>query len=301
MVEVKEIWPLFKVAFSEWRKDKAVRLGASLSFYTVFSLPPLLVIAVAIAGIYYGEEASRGRIVQQFRGLLGDQGAQMIQTMILQAGNLKAGIIATLVGVAVLLAGATAVFVDLQDALNAVWKVKPKPKSSLIYLVKIRALSLLVALGTGFLLLVSLIVSTLISAFGDYLNQLWPGPPILLYLLRGDELLFSFGMITILFAMLYKVLPDAEIAWRDVWLGAAFTALFFTFGKFLIGLYLGKSRIGSTFGATGSLAILLLWIYYHSLVFLFGAEFTRVFANTYGSKIKPKESATDTTELESTE
>jgi membrane protein len=280
----KKIWHLLKVVFSEWRKDKTVRLGASLSFYAVFSLPPLLVIVTAVAGIFYGEEAARGRIVSQFQGLLGKEDAQTIQTMILQTGSTKAGTIAAMVGMAALLIGATAVFVDLQDALNTIWEVKPRPKVSLMSRLKTRALSLLVTLGTGFLLLVSLIVSTLLSAFEDYINLLSSGSFMLGHLLRAADSLISFGIITLLFAMLFRLLPDEKIAWRDVWLGASLTALLFIIGKFLTGAYLGKSHVASVFGAAGSLASLLLWIYYQAQVFFLGAEFTRVYAKIYGSK-----------------
>ncbi len=295
---LRRVGTLFKIAFYEWQKDKAVRLGASLSFYTVFSLPPLLMIAVLFAGMIYGRDAAEGRIVQEFQGLLGEGGATTIQTMILEAGKFEAGILPVGLGVAALLVGVTAVFVDLQDGLNTVWEVKPKPKSSLVYLLKIRALSLLAAMGTGFLVLISLMISALIAGFGDYLSSLWFGSPISSTLLQVGDFFVSFGMITILFAMLFKVLPDAKIAWKDVWLGAAFTALLFTIGKLLIGLYLGRSRIGSVYGAAGSLAILLLWIYYYSQIFFFGAEFTRAYADTYGSKIEPEEYAVHVTELE---
>lgn len=295
---MQRIWVLLKSAFLGWQEDKAVRLGASLSFYTVFSLPPLLVIVVAISGMFYGEEAVQGKIMRQFSDLLGHQGAEMVQTFILQASRFEAGIIATAIGAAGLLVGVTAVLVDLQDGLNTVWEVKPRPESSVIYLLKIRVLSLLVALGTGFLLLVSLIATTLLAAFGDYVNRLWSGPPILSYLLHMIDLLISFGMITLLLAMLFRVLPDAKIGWKDVWLGAAFTASLFIIGKFVIGMYLGRSRIGSIYGAAGSLAILLVWIYYHSQIFFFGAEFTRAYADVYGSKIEPEEHAMRITEHE---
>jgi membrane protein len=284
---MRAVWLLLKETFSEWRKNKAVRFGAALSYYTVFSLPPLLAITVTIATIFFGEKAARGKIVEQFQGLLGEQGGQTILNIIGQASNFRAGTVAAVIAVAMLVIGATAVFVELQDALNTVWEVKPKPKSSLTYLLKIRVLSILVVLGTAFLLLVSLIISTLLSAFANYTGQLLSGPPGLSYLLHAANFLISFGIVTLLFAMLFKVLPDAQVVWKDVWLGAAFTALLFNAGKFLIGLYLGRSRIGSVFGAAGSLVILLAWIYYTSQILFFGAEFTRIYADTYGSKIRP--------------
>ena len=292
---MNKIWRLLKIVFSEWRKDKTVRLGASLAFYAVFSLPPFLVILASITGIFYGEEAARGRIVQQFQGLLGKEDAQTIQTMILQAGGPHVGTIAATIGMMALLIGATAVFVDLQDALNTIWKVKPKPEIGLTYCLKTRALSLLVTLGTGFLLLVSLIASMLLSAFGDYINLLSSGSFMLGHLLRAADFLISFGIIMLLFAMLFRLLPDEEIAWRDVWLGASLTAMLFIIGKFLTGAYLGKSRVASVFGAARSLATLLLWIYYQAQVFFLGAEFTRVYAKTYGSKSGPEKHVAHTT------
>jgi membrane protein len=288
MVDVDKIWLLLKVVVSEWRKDKIVRLGASLAFYAVFSLPPFLVMLAATAGIFYGEEAAQGRIVQEFQGLLGREDARTIQTMILQAGSPKTGIIAAMAGMTALLIGAIAVFADLQDALNTIWEVKAKPEISLIYRLKARALSLLVTLGSGFLLLVSLIVSILLSAFGDYISLLSSGSLMLGHFLRAADFLISFGIITLLFAALFRLVPDEEIAWKDVWLGASLTAWLFIIGKFLTGLYIAQSRIASVFGAAGSLATLLLWIYFQAQVFFLGAEFTRVYAKMYGSKSRPK-------------
>ncbi len=288
MIEVDKIWLLLKVVVSEWRKDKVVRLGASRAFYAVFSLPPFLVILAAIAGIFYGEEAAQGRIVQEFQGLLGREDAQTIQTMILQAGSPKTGIIAATAGMTALFIGAIAVFADLQDALNTIWEVKAKPKISLIYRLKARALSLLVTLGSGFLLLVSLIVSIVLSAFGDYISLLSSGSLMLGHFLRAADFFISFGIITLLFATLFRLVPDEEIEWKDVWLGASLTAWLFIIGKFLTGLYIAQSRIASVFGAAGSLATLLLWIYFQAQVFFLGAEFTRVYAKMYGSKSRPE-------------
>ncbi len=282
---------IFAAAFSAWRKDKALRLGASLAYYTFFSIPSLLVIAVAAGGMFYGEEAVRGRVVEQFQGLLGAHGAQALDTIIRRAGSLRSGLFAAVAGIATLVIGATAVFVELQDALNTIWGVTPRPKSELTYLIRVRALALLVVIGTGFLLLISLVLSTVLASFGAYLSGLWHGPPALLQLLQLGNIVVSTGIITLLFAMIFRVLPDARIAWKDVWLGAAVTAVLFTLGKFLIGLYLGRTRIESIFGGAGSLAILLVWVYYSSQIFFFGAEFTQVYANTYGSKIRPEKYA----------
>jgi membrane protein len=286
-VGLKGMGGLLKEAFNEWSNDKAVKLGAALAYYTVFSLPPLLFIAVAVAGLVYGNDAAQGRLVEQFQGLVGADGARIIQTMIQKASGTGKGIAATAVGLLFLLLGAGGVFGELQDSLNTVWGLRLKPGGTIRSILRTRLLSFAMVVSIGFILLVSLVVSAALSALSAYLDRLWPGPPLVGYLLQALNLIVSFGITTLLFALIYRVLPDARIAWRDVWLGAAFTALLFTVGKFLIGLYLGRSTIGSTYGAAGSLIVLLLWIYYSAQILFFGAEFTEVYANRYGSGIKP--------------
>lgn len=278
---------LLKEAFFEWRQDNALRLGAALAYYTIFSLPPLLFILVAVAGLVYGEQAARGELVAQIQGTIGRDAAGVVQTMIERAGRGGSGIIATVIGVAVLLLGATGVFGELQASLNEIWGLRLKPGGALRSTLRTRVMSFAMILTIGFILLVSLVLSAALSAFGSFLQNLWPGPPLVTTLLHAANFLVSFGVVTLLFAAIYKVLPDARIGWGDVIYGAVATALLFTIGKFLIGLYLGRSAVGSPYGAAGSLIVLLLWIYYSAQILFFGAEFTEVYAKRYGSGIEP--------------
>jgi membrane protein len=284
----KKTFSLLKETASQWSGDNAFRLSAALSYYTVFSLPPLLLLVIAIAGAVFGEAAARGELAAQLEAVMGRQGASMVQTMLSQAAKPGSGTIAMLIGIFTLLLGASGVFAELQRSLNEVWKVRLKPGAGMKYKVLSRVFSFSMILVIGFLLLVSLVVSAAVSAFGEMVNDLWTGPPVLHYLLQAVNLLVSFGVITLLFALLFKVLPDAKIAWKDVWRGAAATALLFTIGKYLIGLYLATSSTASAYGAAGSLVFLLAWVYYSSLTLFFGAEFTQVYANRYGSHIRPK-------------
>lgn len=279
---------LLKESFDEWKDDEALQLGAALSYYTIFSLAPMLLVVIAIAGLVLEREAVQGQIVQEIGGLIGPQGAQAIQTMIANAGRHGSGVLATVVGFVTLLFGATGVFAQLQTTLNKIWDVQPKPGRGLKGLLEARAAAFGMLLGIGFLLLVSLVVSAALSAFGAWLTGLFPGAEVILRIL---SFLFSFAVVTVLFAILFKFLPDVKIAWRDVWTGAAATALLFTIGRFLIGLYLGRSSVASVYGAAGSLVIILLWIYYSSQILFFGAELTQVYARRYGSRIVPDEDA----------
>lgn len=287
------IWALIKETFSEWMEDKAPRLAAALSYYTMFSLAPLLIIAIAIAGLMFDTAVAQEQIHAQIKGLVGVEGADAIKEMIEHSGDWGDSIIATLIGVATLLFGATGVFGQLQDSLNTIWEVAPKPNRTWMETIKVRFVPFTMVLGIGFLLLVSLIVSTALASLEQFMQGLLPGMELL-----GQIFNFaiSFGVITLLFAMMYKVLPDVKIAWRDVWIGAAATALLFTIGKFLIGLYLGKSSFSSTYGAAGSLIVILLWVYYSSQILFLGAEFTQVYAKRYGSRIQPAENAVAVTE-----
>jgi membrane protein len=289
--EPKKIYGLLKETGAQWSGKNSFRLSAALSYYTVFSLPPLLLLVIAIAGAVFGEAAARGELVKQFQGVMGTQTASLVQTMISNTQKSGSGSIAAVVGIVTLIVGASGAFAELQQSLNAVWNVKLKGKTGIKEGIKDkivnRLFSFSMILVIGFILLVSLAVSAAVSAFGELLNNLWTGPPVLDYLLQALNLLVSFGVITLLFAMLFKVLPDARIAWKDVWFGAAVTALLFTIGKYLIGLYLAKSSTASAYGAAGSLVLILSWIYYSSLTLFFGAEFTQVYANRYGSRIEP--------------
>lgn len=275
---------LVKETFTEWMDDGALDLGAALAYYAIFSLAPLLLIVIAVAGLVWGREAVQGQLVGQLRGLVGEQGGQAIQTMVANAGKHGSGVLATIVGVVTILFGATGVFVQLQTSLDKIWNVEPKPGAGIWGFVKTRMLSFGMILGIGFLLLISLVVTTAVSAVGAWATGLLPAAKVLV---EGGTFVVSFALITLLFAMIYKVLPDVEIGWRDVWIGAAATALLFTVGKFLIGLYLAKSSVASTYGAAGSLVVVLLWIYYSAQILFLGAEFTQVYASHHGSNIRP--------------
>jgi membrane protein len=288
-MSVKSGFDMIKETFKGWQEDGALDLGAALAYYAIFSLAPLLLIVIAVASLVWGRGAVQGQLVGELRGLVGEQGGQAIQTMVANAGKQKgSGVLATIIGVVTILFGATGVFVQLQTSLDRIWNVEPKPGAGIWGFIKTRMLSFGMILGIGFLLLVSLVVTTAVTAVGAWALGLMPGAKVLV---EGLTFVVSFGLITLLFALIFKVLPDVEIAWRDVWIGAAATALLFTLGKFLIGLYLAKSSVASTYGAAGSLVIVLLWMYYSSQILFLGAEFTQVYAGRYGSNIRPSKHA----------
>lgn len=269
--------------------DKAPRLGAAISYYTLFSLAPLLVIALAIAGLFFGAEASQGRLTGTLEGLLGPQGAEAVEGMIERANRPGTGLVAALLGVLALLFGASGVFGQLQAALDTVWDVKRKKGRGVMGFVKDRFFSFAMVVGVGFLLLVSLVVSAALSAVGDVLRAGLPGGELLWQVVN---LVVSLGVTALLFALLFKVVPDVEVSWRDVLVGGLFTAVLFTVGKLLIGLYLGRGSVGSVYGAAGSLVIVLLWVYYSAQIFFLGAEFTQVYAERYGAGSRPDKDAT---------
>jgi membrane protein len=287
-MDLASYWPVLKTAALEWVRDKIPQMGAALAFYSVLSIAPLLIIAIAVAGLVFGEQAASGQLDAQIREFVGEEGAGAVKEMLANAQKPGGGILATVVGVVTLLIAATGVFGQLQDSMNTIWEVEPKPGRGIWGLIKDRFLSFSMVFGIGFLLLVSLILSSVLSALGGAFEQVLPVPAALL---QGVELLVSFTVITLLFAMIYRFLPDVEIAWGDVWVGSVLTALLFTVGKFAIGLYLGRSSYGSAYGAAGSLVVLLVWIYYSSQILFFGAEFTKAYANQKGSRIRPDEDA----------
>lgn len=295
---MNKIWSVIKGSFKEWSEDKASRLAAALSYYTIFSLAPLLVIVIAIAGFAFGRQAAQGAIVQQISGLVGQRGAEQVQTMIQNANQPRAGLIATIISVALLIFGATGVFNQLQDSMNTIWEVRLKPGRGIFAMVRDRFLSFAMILGIAFLLLVSLVLSAALSAFGKFLVGIMPGFPLILQVIN---FIVSFLVISFLFVLIFKFLPDARISWKDAWVGGAVTSLLFTIGKQLIGLYLGSSSTANVFGVAGSLIILLLWIYYSGMILFFGAEFTQVYATTYGSGITPVKDAERVTESERAE
>ncbi len=276
---------ILKETGSEWSDDKVPRLSAALAYYTIFSLAPVLIIAVAIAGLVFGQDAAQGEIVRQISGLVGKDNAETIQSLLRNAYQPGSGRIATIIGITTLMLGASGVFAELQDALNTIWGVAPKPGRSPFDVVKERVVSFSMVLVIAFLLLASLVVSAVLSALSGVLNVL-PGP------ISGlVDNAVSLSIITLLFAMLFKILPDVKIAWRDVWIGAGITAFLFIIGKSLIGLYLGTSSFSSTYGAAGSLVVLLVWIFYSVQILFLGAEFTKVFARRYGSDVVPASNA----------
>ena len=282
------MWKLLSATYTKWTADHAQGLGAALAFYAIFSLAPLLLIVIAIAGSVFGQEAAQGEIIGQIQGLVGEESAKAIQTMLEEARKPAAGIIATVVAIVLLFLGATGVFAQLQEALNIIWRVEAKPEQGMWKILKDRFISLLAVLGTGFLLLISLVISAALSAIGTTLEQFLPVPGFLLQLIN---FLVSFAIVTLLFAMIHKLLPDRSIQWSDVWIGAIITSLLFTIGKFVIGVYLGKSDVGIAYGAAGSLVVMLMWVYYASQIFLFGAEFTAIYAHARGSKLAPSPQA----------
>lgn len=272
------IWTMLKETVNAYMDDNCLSRGASIAYFTVFSIAPMLVLCIAMAGLVFGDEAAQGAVVEQLQGLMGKQGAEAVQTMIASAGNKESGIWATVLGIGLLLITATGVFGEVQSSLNAIWKAEPKGGLSTI--LKARAASLGLVGTLGFLLIVSLVVSALLAALGDYLNSFVPGIETVMQIVN---FLISFALVSLLFAAIYKILPDRQLSYRDVAVGAVSTAFLFTVGKTLIGLYIGSSNVASSYGAAGALVIVLLWVYYSSQIFLLGAEFTKVWASHHGS------------------
>jgi membrane protein len=279
-VPAKQSLRLLKESASSWSADYCPSMGAAISYYTLFSIAPLLLIVIAVAGMVFGAEAARGEIFGQLRGLLGEDGAKAIEGMVDAANQSSGGIVSTIVGVLVLLLGATTVFNELQNALDRIWRAPAREKSSGIWnLLRTRLLSFGMVLGMAFLLMVSLVASAALSALGKWWTP--AGWEAVMHLL---DIVVSFGLLTVMFALIYRFIPRVHVAWHDVWIGAAVTSLLFAIGKFAIGLYLGKSTVASSFGAAGSLVVLIVWVYYSAQIFLLGAEFTWVYAHAYGSR-----------------
>ncbi|WP_086920416.1 YihY/virulence factor BrkB family protein [Variovorax sp. JS1663] len=277
----KQLFELCRQSVNAWIDDYAPSMGAAISYYTIFSLAPLLVIVIAVAGALFGREAAQGRIVEQVSGLVGREGAVAVEAMLRSVSEPDKGLIAGLISAVVLLVGATTVFAELQSALDRIWHVPEREKPAGLWAVlRARLLSFGLILGLAFLLMVSLVVSAALAAFGTWFGGLMPGWELLL---QGLNLVISLGIVTLLFALIYKLMPTARIAWRDVWIGAAVTALLFELGKLGIGLYLGKSGLNESFAAAGSLVLLVAWVYYAAQIFLLGAEFTKVYAGAHGS------------------
>ena len=294
---MREIWSLLGATVRDWYEDRAQRLGAALAYYMIFALAPGLIIVIAVAGLLLGRDAEV-QIVGQIRELIGEQGAIAIEATIRSARTETLGVTGTALALIPLVFGLWGVFGELQDGLNTIWGVAPRPGRRMIDIVKERFWSFAMVVGIGFVLLVSLVMSAWLVAVGTYFGQLLPAPAAALEALN---FVISFAVITILFAMTFKLLPAVTIAWRDVWLGAAVTSLLFTVGKFVIGFYLGKSAVASAYGAAGSLVIIVVWVYYSAQILLFGAEFTKVWTKRRGSGFVPAITAVPVTEEARTE
>ncbi len=278
---IKKLWGVIKSAFSSWLEDYAPSMGAALAYYTMFSIAPLLLIVISIAGLVFGEEAARGEIFGQLQGLMGEEGAQAVQGLLESVNKPAQGAVTAVVGVVLLLVGATTVFAELQDALDRIWRAPKRESGGIWGLLRARILSFGMILGIGFLSMVSLVFSAAMAALTKLWGSLFTEWVVLGNIING---VVSFAITTAAFAMIYKIMPRVKIAWRDVGVGAAVTALLFTIGKFAIGLYIGKSGVTSGFGAAGSLVVVLLWVYYSAQIFLMGAEFTWAYAHAFGSR-----------------
>jgi membrane protein len=279
-MDLRQGWNLVKTAVQSWIDDYAPSMGAALAYYTLFSVAPLLLIVISVAGLVFGQDAARGEIVSQLQSLMGNDAAKAVEGLLASVNQPSKGVLSTIVGVVVLLIGATTVFGELQDALDRIWRAPARKKAGLWGLLRARVLSFGLILGVGFLLIASLVVSAALSALGKWWAPVFGGWEVLAQVVNFAV---SFGLITAIFAMIYKIMPRVHIQWHDVWIGSAVTALLFTIGKFLIGLYIGRSGVASGFGAAASLVVLLIWVYYSAQIFLLGAEFTWAYAHAHGS------------------
>ncbi|MGR3277405.1 YihY/virulence factor BrkB family protein [Acaryochloris marina NIES-2412] len=288
-MSVDSIFWLLKMTGLEWQRDKASRLAAALAYYTAFSLAPVLVIVIAIASLAFGQRMVQGEVMEQFNDWLGPDGAAVIRVMIRGTQMQGSGIRATLSSLALLFVGSTGLFTNLKDALNTIWRIQPKPDRGWQGFIRDRILAFVMVLGVGLILILTLGISTGLTAVGNsastYISH-W------IYIGRALDAVFSFSIITLIVALIYKILPDVNIQWSDVWIGASLTSLLFALGKFLISLYLSKNSLSSTYGAAGSLAVTLLWVNYSAQIFFFGAELTQVYTNRFGSQIRPARYAT---------
>lgn len=285
--KIKEYWSILKDTFNGFIEDNAMRLGASLSYYTLFSLAPMLLIIISLGGIFFGREAVQGQVYNQINGLIGSDAAKQVQDILKNAQLSGQSTWAAVVGVITLLIGATGTFAEIQDAINVIWGLKPKPKNGIVKYLMTRFLSFSVVISLGFSLMVSLVISAVLDAFSKRMELLFSDATIYIFWIINS--LMVWAVIASLFTVIFKVLPDGKIRWRDAFVGAGFTSLLFMIGKYGIGLYLGNSSVGTTYGAAGSVVIILLWVYYTALILYFGAEFTKSYTNFYGRSIQPNE------------
>lgn len=280
---------LLKDAFNAFVQDNCIKLSAALSYYTIFSIGPLLVIVISLLGLFFGQDAVRGRLFGQIRGLVGSEAALQIQDIIKNIQHTHSSMLGTIIGAIILLIGATGIFTEIQDSINFIWSLRAKPKRGLLKLLINRLLSFSLIVSLGFLLLVSLVVSALMDLLNDRLTRLFPAPTVYIFYVLNHVTVFA--IITVLFGIIFKVLPDGKIKWKDAFVGAAFTAILFLIGKAGIGYYIGSSKLGVTYGAAASIIIILTWVYYTSIILYFGAEFTKIYALEYGGGIVPNNTA----------
>ncbi|HEY9770285.1 MAG TPA: YihY/virulence factor BrkB family protein [Coleofasciculaceae cyanobacterium] len=284
-MNLRKVGRLLRETFKQWQEDKASRIAAALAYYTVFSISPLLVIAIAIAGAFFGQQTAQDQIIAQATDLVGKDAVKPILLALDNISQPEIRGIASLISIGVLLLGASGIFAQLQDALNTVWKVKPQPGQGVGIFIRKRISSFLMVLAIGFLLILSLILSAIVSALSKYRTDFLPGSAILW---ENLDFIVSLGLMTFLFCLMFKYVPDVKIAWKDVVVGSVITALLFLFGKFLLGVYISKGSLGSAYGAAGSLIVFLAWVYYSAQIVLLGAEFTQVYTRMYGSKVRAR-------------
>jgi membrane protein len=286
---MRKFWLILRQAVDEFLNDNGMKLSASLSYYTIFSLGPVLMIVIALAGIFFGKEAVQGKIYYQINGMVGNEAAFQIQEIIKNIEHSHESSTGAVFGIIVLIIGATGVFTEIQDSINYIWSIKAKPKRGYVRLLFNRFISFSLIIGFGFILMVSLVLHALIDLLYEKLARYFEDT--FLFVFQGINYVLLFGIISVLFTVIFKVLPDAKVRWRDAYVGAAFTSVLFVIGKFAIGFYLGNSDISATFGAAASLIILLLWVYYTSIILFFGAEFTKIYTLNFGGGIVPDETA----------
>ncbi|MFN8670784.1 MAG: YihY/virulence factor BrkB family protein [Candidatus Sericytochromatia bacterium] len=288
---IKEIYNFLFEIYAQWQKDKAMEMGAAIAYYTIFSLPPLLIILITLTGIFFGEYAIQGKIVAQIQGLVGKDVAITIESIIKNTHRPDISSYSAIIGIVALLLGATGVFSQVKQSLNKIWGVEPKYQSGILAFIKDKIIPFFMVLLIGFLVVLSVIVETIVSNFNEFIGIYLVGE-LYVFLLKISNFNISFGILTIMFALIYKVLPDVDISFRDVSLGAFVTAILFMIGKYVISLYIINTNIGLSYGTAGSMIILLVWIFYASLIFLFGAEFTQIYTKKYGKRIIPINGAT---------
>lgn len=292
----KDFWTILKNTFNGFLEDRALKLSAALSYYTIFSLAPLLLLMISLAGVFFGRDAIQGHVFGEINGLIGNEAAAQIQDIIKNMELSGKTNMAVIIGAVTLIIGATSVFGEIQDSINLIWKVKAKPKRGWVKLLKDRLLSSSLIVGLGFLLIVSLMVNGALVALSGLIKNYFPEITVLLF--NAINIFISFSVITVLFGVIFKVLPDAKIAWKDVRMGAFFTACLFLLGRFLIGIYIETTSTGSAYGAAGSLIVILVWVYYTAAILYFGAEFTKVYAEHIGARIEPADYAVYIEQLE---